>query len=227
MYKLSIVIAVYNEKDNLLRVLEKIRQVNLPLQKEIIIIDGCSTDGTRDILSSMEDENTKLIFETKRKGKGYALRLGFAQATGDIIIIQDADLEVDPFDYPLLLRPILEERSDVVYGSRFFWGKGKASLINYLGNRFLTHTANFLFRTQLTDIETCYKVFRTNVIKNMEFMCNGFDFDAEFTARILKKDIKILEVPISYAPRNKKEGKKLHWTAGIHSLLAIARCRIE
>lgn len=223
MGKLSVVMAIYNEKESLLQVLEKIDKVDIGLEKEIIIVDGCSTDGTRDILRQIEAPNIKIIFENKRSGKGSALRLGFANAEGDIILIQDADLEIDPFDYPLLLKPILIGDSNVVYGSRFLRGRGRTNLINYLGNRFVTMVVNILFNTHLTDMETCYKVFRTEVIKDMEFLCRGFDFDAELTALILKKGMKIQEVPITYNPRNRREGKKLRWTVGISSLLAIIR----
>jgi glycosyltransferase involved in cell wall biosynthesis len=225
--RISIVIAVYNEKDNLLQVLEKIEKVDIGLDKEIIIVDGCSTDGTRQILERIDNPNVKVIFEKKRRGKGAALREGFANTRGDIILIQDADLEIDPFAYPLLLKPILAGEADVVYGSRFLKGKGRADLINYLGNRFVTMAANILFGTHLTDMETCYKVFRPEVIEGMKFLCNGFDYDAELTASILKKRIKISEVAINYEPRNRKEGKKLHWTAGLTSLWAIIRCRLQ
>ncbi len=224
MKKVSIVMAVYNEKNNLLQVLEKIEKVDIGLDKEIIIVDGCSTDGTRQILKQINAPNIKIVFEKKRRGKGAALREGFATAQGDIILIQDADLEIDPGDFPLLLQPILSGDSVVSYGSRFLRGRGKANLINYFGNRFVTMVANILFQAHLTDMETCYKVFRPEVIKGVEFLCNGFDFDAELTASILKKKIKIIEVPIAYNPRNKKEGKKLHWTVGLSSLLAIFRC---
>lgn len=227
MPKVSIVMAVYNEKDSLPEVLEKINKVDLGVEKEILIVDGRSTDGTIEILSQINNQNIKIVFEEKRNGKGAAIRLGFTKARGDIILIQDADLELDPSDHPNLLRPILENRCRVVYGSRFLKGRGKTNIISYLGNRFVTKVANILFGANLTDVETCYKVFRSEVIKDMEFLCNGFDFDAELTALILKKGLKILEVPITYNPRNKKEGKKLRWTVGITSLLAIIRIRFK
>ena len=219
--------AVYNEKDSLLKVLEKIKKVDIGFEKEIIIVDGCSTDGTREILEKLKEQNVHIILEEKRNGKGYALRLGFAKARGDIILVQDADLEIDPFDYPFLLKPITEGKNDVVFGSRFLKGRGKTGFVNYLGNRFVTMIANILFKTHLTDIETCYKVFKADLIKKTQFSCNGFDFDAELTSQFLKRRIDIKEVPISYNPRNKKEGKKLHWTVAIPSILTMIKCRFR
>ncbi len=227
MKKLSVIIAVYNEKDSLSQVIDRIDRVNIGIEKEIIIIDGCSTDGTRDILRQINGPSIKIIFEDERMGKGYALRTGFAQATGDIILIQDADLEVDPSDYPLLLKPILEGASKVVYGSRFLNGRGRANWVNYLGNRFVTMAANILFNVRLTDMETCYKVFLADVIKDVEFTCNGFDFDAELTCVILKKGLQIKEVPIYYNPRGKSQGKKLHWTVALPSLSVILKRRFK
>ena len=225
MKKVSIIMAVYNEKNCILQILEKVKNVEIGLQKEIIIVDGFSTDGTRDILRCLKGDNIKVIYESKRAGKGIALRTGFEHAEGDVIILQDADLEVSPLDYSLLLKPIMERRAEVVYGSRFLKGRGKASLINFIGNSFVTWVVNLLFFVKLSDIETCYKVFKSYLIKDMLFCCRGFDFDAELTSCFLKKKIKIYEVPISYNPRNKKEGKKLHWSAAIPSIRAIIKKR--
>jgi len=197
------------------------------LDKEIVIVDGCSTDGTRDILKQINDSAIKIVFEDQRRGKGYALRTGFTHARGDVILIQDADLEIDPADYPLLLKPILEDVSNVVYGSRFLKGKGKTNWINYLGNRFVTMAANILFNARLTDMETCYKVFKADIIKGAEFTCNGFDFDAELTCTFLKKGLSIKEVPIYYNPRGKSQGKKLHWTVVLPSLAVILKRRFK
>lgn len=227
MKTLSIIIAVYNEKDSILKVLERINKVETGLKKEIIIIDGCSTDGTREILKQIKADNIKIILEDKRNGKGYALRQGFTKVSGDIILIQDADLEIDPFDYPELLKPILEDSYKVVYGSRFLKGRGNTNMVSYFGNRLVTMAANILFNTRLTDMETCYKVFEADVIKGVEFSCNGFDFDAEFTCGILKKRIPIKEVPITYNPRGKSEGKKLHWTVALPSLAVILKRRFK
>jgi len=225
MKKVSIIMAVYNEKASIAAVLEKIQAVDIPLEKEIIIVDGCSNDGTRELLQEITSNNVKLILEEKRSGKGAALRLGFKHSTGDIILIQDADLEINPFEYPALLAPILEEKADIVYGSRFMKGRGKTGAINYLGNRLMTKTANVLFGSRLTDIETCYKVFKKDLLHGLEFFCSGFDFDAELTAAFLKSRKSIYEVPISYEPRGAKDGKKLHWITGLTSLEAIIRRR--
>jgi len=217
--------AVYNEKDSILKVLERINKVDTGLKKEIIIVDGCSTDGTREILKQLNSDNIKVVLEDKRNGKGFALRQGFAKAGGDIILIQDADLEIDPFDYPQLLKPILDGSHKVVFGSRFLKGRGSTNLINYLGNRFVTMVANILFNARLTDMETCYKVFRADLIRESEFRCNGFDFDAELACAFFKIKAPIKEVAISYSPRRRSQGKKLHWTVALPSLAAIFRCR--
>lgn len=227
MKTLSIIMAVYNEKDSILKVLERINKVDTGLKKEIIIVDGCSTDGTREILKGINDDSINVIFEDKRRGKGFALRQGFAKAQGDIILIQDADLEIDPFDYPALLRPILDGSFDVVYGSRFLNGRGSTNIINYLGNRFVTMVANILFGVWLTDMETCYKVFRRSMIGGVELICNGFDIDAELTCVFLKMGLPIKEVAISYSPRRRSQGKKLHWTVVLPSLAAIFRCKFN
>ncbi|NQT46501.1 MAG: glycosyltransferase family 2 protein [Candidatus Omnitrophica bacterium] len=225
--KLSIVMAVYNEKDSIAEVIRRIQKVEIPLKKEIIIIDGCSDDGTRELLREVKADNIKVIFEESKSGKGSALQLGFKYATGDIILIQDADLEIDPFEYPALVKPILDGRTKIVYGSRFINGRGKTGIINYMGNRLMTTTANILFGSNLTDIETCYKVFRREVLDGLEFSCKGFDFDAELTSSFLKKGERIIEVPISYDPRDKKAGKKLHWITGFTSLRAILKTKFS
>lgn len=225
MKKLSVIMAVYNENKSLPEVLKRIYAAETGMEKEIIIVDGCSTDGTREFLRSVRDDNVRVIFEEKKNGKGAALQLGFKAASGDIILIQDADLEIDPAEYPALLAPILSGESNVVYGSRFARGRGRANIVSYLGNRLMTVTANILFYSRLTDIETCYKVFRAGLIKDFVFLCRNFDFDAELTAMFLKSGSLITEVPISYNPRRKKDGKKLHWTTAFTTLKALMRVK--
>ncbi len=223
--KLSIIIPVYNERDTISEVLKQIDAIDLPLEKEIIILDGCSTDGTKEILRGLEYKNIKVIFESERLGKGYAVRRGFKEATGDIFLIQDADLELDPKEYPNLLKPILDGETEVVFGSRFLNGRGNTRIGSLLGNKVVAWFVNMLYFSRLTDIGTCYKVFKATVIKTMKFDCNSFDFDAEITVKILKKGFKISEIPIGYNPRTKDQGKKLHWLIGIKILLICLKYR--
>ena len=224
---LSVIIPVYNERNTIGRVIERVKAVKLPgIMKEIIVIDGCSTDGTRELLADIAlKQNIYLVMEEHRRGKGMAVRTGFAKATGDVIIIQDADLETNPEEYPQLLEPIIRENRQVVYGSRFKRGRGSASWGNYYGNWLVTVFMNMLFSSRLSDVATVYKVFRKDVIKDINFECMGFDFDIEITAKILKSGYEILEMPISYEPRLAKDGKKLHWFIGVRALLLVFKYR--
>lgn len=223
--KLSIIIPVYNEKDTLLEVLKQIDEVDIPLEKEIIVLDGCSTDGTREILRKLQYKNTRVIFEEGRLGKGFAVRRGFREATGNILLIQDADLELNPKEYPKLLKPIIDGNCKVVYGSRFLRGRGLTNWGSYIGNRVVTAAINMFFFSNLTDFGTAYKVFCSSVIRDLSLCCNSFDFDAEITAKILKKGYHIKEVSVCYTPRDKKHGKKLHWLVGFRVLLSVIWCR--
>ena len=224
---LSVIIPVYNEKNTIGRVIERVKAVKLPgIKKEIIVIDGCSTDGTRELLADIAPKDgICLVMEDQRRGKGMAVRTGFKKASGDIIIIQDADLETNPEEYPALLEPIIKDNRQVVYGSRFKKGRGNASWGNYCGNRLVTLFMNILFFTRLSDVATVYKVFRKDVIKGLNFECKGFDFDIEITAKILKSGNNIFEIPISYDPRLAKDGKKLHWLVGVRALFLIFKYR--
>ncbi|MCK4463285.1 MAG: glycosyltransferase family 2 protein [Candidatus Omnitrophica bacterium] len=225
---LSIIVTSYNEEKTIAELLDKVIEVPLEFEKEIIVVDGKSTDRTREILKDYEikNGNIKLIFEEKREGKGAALKKGFKIAKGDLILIQDADLEVTPEEYPKLVSPITRGDADVIYGSRFKNGKGLTPIGSYIGNQIITWSINVLFLTRLTDIATCYKVFRKKLLDCITFSCNGFDFDAEFTAKVLRLGKKIVELPIAYNPRNRREGKKLNWIAGITSLWAIVKNRL-
>lgn len=223
--KLSIIIPAYNEKDTIAQVLQQVNEVDIPLDKEIIILDGCSTDGTREILQRLEYKNIKLIFEQERLGKGFAVRRGFQEATGDILLIQDADLELSPKEYSALLRPILNGEVQVVFGSRFLKGRGNTGIGSFIGNKIAAWFINLLYLSRLTDIGTCYKVFKPTVIKDMRFVCNSFDFDAEITSKILKRGFKIRELPIEYRPRTRDQGKKLHWLIGIKVLFVSLKYR--
>ena len=220
--RLSIVIPVYNEVGTIKEIVTRVQEVEL--KKEIIIVDDYSTDGTREHLREISQihENVKVLYHDHNQGKGAALRTGFEGATGDIIIIQDADLEYDPNEYPVLLEPILDGRADIVYGSRFLGGPHRVLFYwHYLGNKFLTLLSNMLTNLNLTDMETCYKVFKKEVLHEIKIKSNRFGFEPEFTAKIAKKRFRIYETPISYSGRTYAEGKKIGWRDGIKAVFAI------
>jgi glycosyltransferase involved in cell wall biosynthesis len=224
--KLSIVIPVYNEKDTVLELIRRVRAVALPLEREIIIVDDFSTDGTRDLIRGLEDPDARVLFQPKNMGKGAALKAGFAAATGDIVLVQDADLEYDPAEYPALLAPILDGRADVVYGSRFLSGPHRVLLFwHSVGNKILTAFSNMVTNLNLTDMETCYKVFRREVLAGMTLKSGRFGFEPEFTVKVAKLKCRIYEVPISYSGRDYAEGKKITWKDGLAALWHILRYR--
>jgi glycosyltransferase involved in cell wall biosynthesis len=224
--KLSVVIPVYNEKNTLLEIVERVRQVALP--KEIIIVDDFSTDGTRSLLQGLSRfEDLKIVLQPQNRGKGAALRRGFEEVAGDIVVIQDADLEYDPAEYPMLIQPILDKKADVVYGSRFLAGPHRVLLFwHSVGNRFLTTLSNMLTDLNLTDMETCYKVFRADVLKKIKLRENRFGFEPEFTAKVARARCKIYEVPISYSGRDYTEGKKIGWKDGVAAIYFIIKYRL-
>ena len=225
--KVSIVIPVYNEAHTVLSLLDRVQAVDLP-DKEIIIVDDGSSDGTKEKLKSFsKSANTShtVIFHDHNRGKGAALRSGFAVATGDVIIIQDADLEYDPAEYSRLLAPILDDKADVVYGSRFK-GEGPHRVLyfwHYVGNKFLTLLSNMITNLNLTDMETCYKVFKKEVLEQIELKEKRFGFEPEFTAKVAKQDFRIYEVGISYAGRTYKEGKKIGWQDGLWAIWCLLK----
>jgi glycosyltransferase involved in cell wall biosynthesis len=223
--KLSVVIPVYNEKNTIREVLKRVRNVEVP--KEIIVVDDYSTDGTREILQGIPtSDDLKIIFQPMNKGKGAALRAGFAAISGDIVVIQDADLEYDPAEYPNLIQPILSNKADVVFGSRFLGGPHRVLFFwHSIGNHILTTLSNMLTDLNLTDIETCYKVFRAEILKQITLRENRFGFEPEFTAKVGKARCRIYEVPISYSGRDYSEGKKIGWKDGIAALYFILRYR--
>ena len=232
--KISVVIPVYNEKNTLLEILRRVKEVNIP--KEIILVDDFSTDGTRDVLKQINEENIKVIFQPRNFGKGFALRTGFKQVTGDIVIIQDADLEYDPNDYYNLIQPIINGKADIVYGTRFPRKKGHPSIVRpyfslinpfYFANKILTLMTNFLYRTNITDEPTCYKVFKTEILRDINLKCMRFEFCPEVTAKVRKKGYKIHEVPIEYNPRSIKEGKKINWKDGIEAIWTLIKYRFN
>jgi glycosyltransferase involved in cell wall biosynthesis len=220
-FKVSVVIPVYNERQWLPELLRRVQEV--PVPKEIIIVDDCSTDGTRDYLKSLEADNITVCFQEKNQGKGAALRAGFAQATGTVVLVQDADLEYDPADYPALLQPILDGRADVVFGSRFI---GEQHRVLYywhsVANQMLTTLSNMFTNLNLTDMETCYKVFRREVLTDMNLKSNRFGFEPEVTAKVAKQHKwRVYEVPISYSGRTYEEGKKIRLKDAFNALYCI------
>jgi len=222
--KLSIIIPTYNEKKTLLKLLKKVEKVNIgKITKEIIIVDDFSTDGTRDLLKNIKKH--KIFYHTKNKGKGSAIRTALKHITGDIIIIQDADLEYDPNEYPKLLKPILEGETKVVYGSRFMKKHNPKYKLYYLGNIFLSIFARILYARKITDMETCYKVFKREVFDNIKLKAKRFDFEPEITAKIIKKGYKIIEVSIQYQCRDFKEGKKISWRDGVKAIWCLFKYR--
>ena len=207
--KLSVIIPVYNEVESIEVILERVRAQNMA--EEIIVVDDGSKDGTRDVLGKLDGKNgVRIILHEHNKGKGAAVRTGMAAALGDVLLIQDADLEYDPRDYPQLLEPIKEGLADVVYGSRFLGGRHRVAMFwHMVANRLLTFMTNILYNTILTDMETGYKVFRREILNGMVLHANSFDFEPEFTAKILKRNYRIFEVPITFNPRDYAQGKKI------------------
>jgi len=220
--KLSVIVPVYNEKRTIEVILDKVRRS--PVEKEIIVVDGDSEDGTKEILREQRKyKNTTVIFQKKRNGRGGALKEGIKVATGDIVIFQDADLEVDPDDYPRLIKPIEEGKADVVFGSRFLEDKPKMRFLQYWGNYILNLMVNIFYNQKLTDVETCYQVFKREFIKDIEIKNNDFAFTVELTIKLIKAGYKILEIPISYIPRGRAEGKKIYWKDGFVSIWTILK----
>lgn len=225
MNKLSVIIPVYNENKTIREIVRRVQ--NTGLVWEIVIVDDGSQDGTRDILAEMDGkEGVRVILHEKNAGKGAAVRTGLQNAKGDILLIQDADLEYDPREYPNLLRPIEENLADVVYGSRFLGAPHRAILFwNMLANKLLTLMTNLLYNNILTDMETGYKVFRRQVVENLTLRANRFDFEPEFTAKILKRNVRLFEVPIAFNPREYSEGKKIKLWDAFEAVWALLKYR--
>ena len=229
MKKLSVVIPAYNERSTVHALLKRVAAAPVPetMEIEMVVVDDGSVDGTREFLEELEqDQNPpfRLVLHPENRGKGAALRTGFEHATGDIILVQDADLEYNPRDYPQLLQPILDDEADVVYGSRFLGGPHRVLFFwHYMGNLFLTMLSNMFTDLNLSDMETCYKVFRAEVIQGMKLYSNRFGIEPEMTAKVAKAKVRIYEVPISYHGRTYAEGKKIGWRDGFAAIWAILR----
>lgn len=226
--KLTIIIPVFNERPTIETILEKVRRANtLGLEKEIIVIDDGSTDGTTEILRNYHHQDVIALFHDHNQGKGTAVRTGIKNATGDLILIQDADLEYHPEEYPKLIKPFINDGALVVYGSRELSGQNRpSSLFFYVGGRTVTTITNFLYGSHLTDVPTCYKAFRRAVIADLPLRCQRFEFCPEVTAQILKRKIPIIEVPISYSARSKQAGKKIRFRDGVEAIWTLLRCRL-
>jgi glycosyltransferase involved in cell wall biosynthesis len=224
-FQLSVVIPVYNERQWVRELIRRVQAV--PVPKELVVVDDCSTDGTRDILRELEGENVRVVYHEVNQGKGAALRTGFQHARGDVVVVQDADLEYDPAEYPRLIQPILDNKADVVYGSRFIGESHRVLYFwHYVANRVLTTVSNMFTNLNLTDMETCYKVFRREVLTGLNLKSNRFGFEPEVTAKIAKKKHpawRIYEVPISYSGRTYEEGKKIGLRDAFNAMYCIVR----
>jgi glycosyltransferase involved in cell wall biosynthesis len=232
--RLSVIIPAYNEIKTIREIIKRVK--NVDLSKEIIIVDDGSKDGTRDFLKKLEDPEIKVFFNKKNYGKSHSVRVGIREAEGDIIIIQDADLEYNPNDYYKLVQPIISGKTKVVYGTRFPKNKGHPSLFHsymplinpyYFANKILTILSNILYNADITDEPTCYKVFDTKVLKNLNLKSERFEFCPEVTAKVKKKGYKIHEIPISYYPRTTKEGKKINWKDGFEAIWTLIKYRFH
>jgi glycosyltransferase involved in cell wall biosynthesis len=225
--KLSVIVPAYNEKATLPEIVRRMREVRLPngIDREIIVVDDGSTDGTRDVLTQLFDSTVHVVLHERNRGKGAAVRTGLTRATGDYVLIQDADLEYDPEDWPRLISPVLRGNASVVYGSRFTGERRNMLFLHWIGNRFLSFLTNVLYNTTVSDMETCYKLIERGLMQQLGLRSDHFDIEAEVTAKILKRGIRIYEVPISYAGREFAEGKKITWRDGLDAVKTLVKYR--
>lgn len=223
--KLSVIVPAYNERNTIAESVRRARDVELPIDHEVIIVDDGSTDGTRDIIAKLEDNVVRVVLQAQNGGKGAALRTGFEEAAGDLIVCHDADLEYDPRDWNTMLRPLLEGDATVVYGSRFTGERRNMMFWHWVGNRFLSLVTNMLYNTTLSDMETCYKMMDASILKKLKLKAAKFDIEPEVTAKLLRTGNRIYEVPIRYTGREVDEGKKISWRDGIPALWTLIKLR--
>jgi len=222
---LSVIVPVFNERSTVAEVIRRIRAVELPVDVEVIVVDDGSSDGTDKVLAAMGDSTVRVISHPHNRGKGAAIRTGLGSVRGDLVLIQDADLEYDPADWSKLLEPILRGKSKVVYGSRFTGERKNMMPLHWIGNRFLSLVTNVLYSSTLSDMETCYKLFDRTALEGITIQSDKFDFEPEITAKVLRRGYRIYEVPISYAGREADEGKKITWRDGFGALKALVKFR--
>lgn len=225
--KLSVIVPVFNERNTVGEILRRMRAVDLDLEREFVVVDDGSDDGTTAVLSQLGDSTVKIVRHARNQGKGAAIRTGLENVTGDLVLIQDADLEYDPEDWPKLIAPMLKGRASVVYGSRFTGERRNMLYTHWLGNKMLSVATNLLYNTTLSDMETCYKLFDRRVLDGLTIESDRFDFEPEITAKILRKGIRIYEVPISFAGRELVDGKKITWRDGLSALGALVKYRFK
>ena len=226
---LSIIVPVYNEARTVAAVIDRLLTIDLPVPREIVVVNDGSTDGTRQVLDEVRPQPgiLHIVHATRNAGKGSAIRTGFAQARGTVFAIQDADLELDPAQLAVLVQPILDGRTRVVYGSRFLAGRPEAPWLTVLGNRALTAVTNLLFGARITDMETCYKIMAADVVRGLTLEANRFDIEPEITARLLKAGHAILELPVRFEPRSRAQGKKIGWRDGVHAIGVLLKHRFS
>ena len=223
--KLSVIVPVFDERNTVVEIVRRMRVVDLPVDLEIVIVDDGSTDGTRDVLRQLADSTVRVVTHDQNRGKGAAIRNGLEHVTGDLVLVQDADLEYDPEDWPKLLNPMMRGKAQVVYGSRFTGERRNMLFLHWVGNRFLSLVTNVLYNTTLSDMETCYKLFDRTLLDGITLRAQRFEFEPEVTAKILRRGIRIYEVPISYTGREFDEGKKITWRDGFVALWTLVKYR--